>query len=233
MSRAIAMVLILSAAGACKSAEKPAEKPAEGSAAPAAPAATLPTAMPTRPILARRIAPAATAGKLGPIDLAAATLDLAALFPGDVLCFEAATESEGSMPASPDTIYVTRKGMKDGMNGELVLAAGLDGKRVARLEIFARGIAAPTGVEVGMTMAEVGKAVPAATCDWGGGLRGMLCAAPGDGFTYQFDTSDWSAGAGGAAIAKGPQDTPLQWLIYDFGDGKGPTVGTTPPVCKA
>ncbi|MCE9580429.1 MAG: hypothetical protein K8W52_45340 [Deltaproteobacteria bacterium] len=184
--------------------------------------------------MARRPAPAAAgaAGKLGPIDLATATLDLAALFPGDQLCFEAATESEGSMPASPDTIYVQRKGLKDGMNGELVLAASLDGKRVTRLEIFARGIAAPGGVEVGMTMAEIAKAAPTATCDWGGGLRGMLCAAPGDGFTYQFDTNDWSGGAGGAAIGKGPQDTPLQWLIYDYGDGKGPTISATPPTCK-
>jgi hypothetical protein len=170
---------------------------------------------------------------LGPIDLEAKALDVAALFPGDAVYLEKATAAEGSMPGSPDTVYVERAALTDGRNAKLVAAIGLDGKRVTRIEIFAPGLVTPGGVKVGMALAAVAAAVPKATCTWGGGLRGMLCSDPtAPGFTYQFDVADWSTSDAAALITAGPKDAELNWIIWDAPAAGGPSVAARPPARK-
>ncbi|MCE9572613.1 MAG: hypothetical protein K8W52_05610, partial [Deltaproteobacteria bacterium] len=161
---------------------------------------------------------------LGPIPLAHAALDFAALFPGDQVAFAAAEPAEGTMPASPPSIIVRRPGLARGTNDDIVAIASLHGERITRLEVFAPGIPSPIGVEVGATAATIARALPDATCEWGGSARGMLCSSEhAPAFTFQFETGNW-----GDAIADAPADATVAAVIWDAPDGAELTLARRP-----
>lgn len=220
--RVITVSMLIPLAVACTSSK--ADQAAPTAVAPiassAGPAATLPTATPTA-----AAPPVAPGPKLGPIPLAHAVLDFAALFPGDQVTFAPAEPGEGSMPPS---IVVSRPGPAHDDDRDTVVIASLHGKRITRLEVFAPGIATPLGVEVGASAAAIARVVPDATCAWGGSARGVLCSsARAPAFTYQFDALDW-----GEDLASAPKATTLKAIIWDAPKGAKLTIKRRPPKAK-
>lgn len=183
------------------------------------------------PAVPRPSAPPSTP-HLGPIDLGAPSLDLAALFPHDKVSHEDAATGEGDMPATPEQLTVHRAGL-DGDEGDAAVVVSIDGGRASRVEVFAPGIATPAGVEVNAPIAAVVKAAPAVTCDWGGPQRGILCAGTG-GLTYQVG-GPWNHDSEVSVSALDPSST-VAGIIYDWPKGTGPKVAVAlalPGKCKA
>lgn len=224
--------LLIPLAAACSSSKadpslasnpaSPAGAPATATAAPgpgASPTAASPTAA----------APAGAAQMFGPIPLAHTKVDFAALFPSDEVGLAAAEKGEGSMPGSPASIIVRRSGLAHGSNGDIFVTADLKGKRITRIEVYAPGMASPNGIEVGASAAAVARAVPGATCQWGGGSRGMLCSSERDpAFTFQFNTSNW-----GDDLASAPGDATVAEIIWDAPKNAGLTLKRRPTKAKA
>lgn len=129
------------------------------------------------------VAPAA-GGKLGPIDLAAAKLDFAALFPGATVALHPAEDLSGggSVPDgyASDTIVVEK-------NGETAVEVTLGaGDKIATIAVFDPAIATPQGLHKGSTVAELAKAVPDATC--AGSRLGVTCS--GDSAPFVFSLTE-------------------------------------------
>src|SRR4051794_24830736 len=64
-------------------------------------------------------------------------------------------------------VVVHRAGL-EGEEGDRAVAVSLEKGRATRVEVFAPGIATPAGIQLDSPIGAVAKAVPFATCDWGG-----------------------------------------------------------------
>jgi hypothetical protein len=189
---------------ACSSGRAAPPAPTPGSAATPAAAAT-----------ALAAPPAAAPDRLGPIDLDASTLDLAALFPGDTITREG------------DDLFVHQAGLQ-GVAGDIAVIATVAGTRLKRLEINAPALASGLGVAVGSTAAQVRAAVPGASCAWGGADRGMLCngdRAPA--YTFVFDVPAW--GGDDNPLASAPADAIVGTIVWDPPAGRTLTVRAPAP----
>jgi len=162
-------------------------------------------------------APVVERGKphmLGPIDLEATTLDLAALFPGAAL--SRIPPNEGSFEA----IYVKEGRAKDKRVAELELGRA----RVRRIAVYAPTIIAPNGLHPTMQLSAAAAVIPNATCTADSAIHTMACSDPdAPELVYLFDAADWTNGATGS-ITTGPGDALLSEIHWIAPDDAGPEV---------
>jgi hypothetical protein len=197
----VLITMALGAAPACKqgSSADPAAKPAAGDPVADKPApaatdkpATKPAVIDTPPI----------AVKLGPIDVAATTIDLEALFPGTTYGYRLERRNQES-----DTIELRR-------GNQLLLQATLGGQpvngvRIMKIVVSDASIPLPSGIKVGDSVDQLTSAMPGVEC-----VRGkaeVTCTSPaapalafslGDGTIKQIT---WSAPEGSTlAVVRRP-----------------------------
>jgi hypothetical protein len=209
------LVCIGAALAACsKKKETPAsEKPVAGSGS----ASAAPTA------------PVATGGtKIGPIDVTAATVDLAALFPGAKLALHPTDDSGGRYDSYEfDTIDVTQ-GDKD----LLVIELAPKSDRIQTIIVLDPSIATPEGLDVGKPITDLAAKHADVTCMED--KMGTECGGTSTGqMSYELGAEDGTGAEWGTdvAIAKVPKESKIGQVHWNAPEGaKGPTITKRPPL---
>jgi hypothetical protein len=135
------------------------------------------------PTPAAPAAPAAPARALGPLDLAAAKLDLAAAFPGAAVVLHPA-EDPGQGGTELDTYTVPTVTVKRG--DQAVLELELEGQRVTTIRVYDKAIVNAAGIHPGSPPEDLAKARPDTMCRRAR-LESMCHSEADPEFTYALD----------------------------------------------
>jgi hypothetical protein len=213
------LVCIGAALAACsKKKETPAsEKPVAGSGSASASGAGSASA-----------APSAGGTKIGPIDLTAATVDLAALFPGAKLTLHPTDDSGGRYDSYEfDTVDVTQ-----GDKNLLVIELAPKSDRILNIIVLDPSIATPEGLDVGKPITDLAAKHADVTCIED--KMGTECGGPSTGqLGYELAAEDGTGAEWGTEvpIAKVPKESKIGQVHWTAADGAtGPTLTKRPPL---
>jgi hypothetical protein len=172
--------------------------------------------------------PAGGGSKIGPIDVTAATVDLAALFPGAELSLHP-TDDEGGVYDSYqfDTVDVE----KDGKT-LMVIELAPKSDRIQTIIVLDPSVSTPEGLDVGKPITELAAKHADVTCLED--KMGTACGGKSTGLlSYELRAEDGTGAEWGTEvpIAQVPEESQIGQVHWNAAEGAtGPTLAKRPPL---